>query len=142
MQSNYNSSHELSHLKAIFDAFNEHLEEYRPFFLGNGEQFPWAMRMFVSMSEYSISEDSLQIIFLQAKEKMVEWCSMLCGLLPDHHEKVLLPGNPLELKRNEREDKMVLSWLREDNFEKDGIELYSTQALHDTAEIIYQQLLA
>jgi hypothetical protein len=51
--------------------------------------------MFVSMSEYSISEDSLQIIFMQAKERMVEWCSTLCGLLVEHKEKVMLPGNPL-----------------------------------------------
>jgi hypothetical protein len=35
----------------------------------------------------------------------------------------------------------VLAWLKEENFEKDGIELYSTQVLHETAEIIYQQLL-
>lgn len=33
------------------------------------------------------------------------------------------------------------SWIKEDNFERDGIELYSTQALHDAAELIYQQLL-
>jgi hypothetical protein len=57
------------HFKAIFDAFNEHLEEYRPFYMGNGEQFPWAFKMFASMSEYSITEDSLHIIFLQAKGK-------------------------------------------------------------------------
>ena len=64
--------------------------------------------MFVSMSEYSISEDSLQIIFMQAKEKMVEWCGLLCGVMVDHREKALLPGNPLELKRTEREDKIHL----------------------------------
>jgi hypothetical protein len=97
--------------------------------------------MFVSMSEYSISEDSLQIIFMQAKEKMVEWCSLLCGVVVDHPQKALLPGNPLDLNRTQREDKMLQLWLREDSFERDGIELYSTQALHDTAELIYQQLL-
>ena len=120
------------HYKAIFDSFNEHLEEYRPFYLGNGEQFPWAIRMFSSMSEYSINEDSLQIIFQQAKEKMIEWCSNLCGMMIDFPTR-LGKGNPLELKRAEREDKMIRSWLKEDNFEKDGIELYSTQALHDVS---------
>jgi len=42
------------HFKAVFDAFNEHLEEYRPYYAGNGEQFPWAFKMFITMSEYSI----------------------------------------------------------------------------------------
>lgn len=27
--------HEIVHFKAVFDAFNEHLEEYRPYYLGN-----------------------------------------------------------------------------------------------------------
>jgi hypothetical protein len=58
------------------------------------------MKMFTSMSEYSINEESLQIIFLQAKEKMVEWCSNLCGLIVDSQENKLPPGNPLELKRS------------------------------------------
>jgi hypothetical protein len=58
--------------------------------------------MFVSMSEYSINEDSLQIIFLQSKEKMAEWCTLLCGLIVDTDGKALLPDNPLELKRKER----------------------------------------
>lgn len=66
---------------------------------------------------------------------------MLCGLLVDHKEKVMLPSNPLEVKRKEREDKLVGGWLKEENFEKDGIELYCTQALHDAAELIYQQLV-
>ncbi len=47
------------------------------------------------MSEYSINEDSLQIIFMQCKEKMVQWCTLLCGLMVDYEEKSLLPGNPL-----------------------------------------------
>lgn len=50
-------------------------------------------------------------------------------------------GNPLEVKRVEREDRMIRSWLKEENFEKDGIELYSTQALHDVSEEIYLQLV-
>ena len=58
-------------MRAVFEAFNEHLEEYRPFYQGNGEQFPWAVTMFPTMSEYSIDEESLQIIFRQAREKMV-----------------------------------------------------------------------
>jgi len=63
--------------------------------MGIGEQFPWALKMFVTMSEYSIDEDSLQIIFRQAKDKMIEWASHLCGIIVDHQEKVMLPNNPL-----------------------------------------------
>lgn len=74
------------HFKAVFDAFNEHLEEYRPYYLGNGEQFPWAFKMFITMSEYSIDEDSLQIIFRQAKDKLVEWVMQLCGIQVDYDE--------------------------------------------------------
>ena len=48
------------------------------------------------MSEYSIDEESLPIIFRQAKDKIVEWATMLCGLQVDF--KVLPPDNPLELK--------------------------------------------
>jgi hypothetical protein len=36
------------------------------------------------MSEYSIDEDSLHIIFRQAKEKMVDWLGTLCGILVNH----------------------------------------------------------
>jgi hypothetical protein len=39
--------------------------------------------MFITMSEYSIDEDSLQIIFRQAKDKLVEWATLLCGLHVD-----------------------------------------------------------
>jgi hypothetical protein len=130
IQNAYSNPNEIVHFKAIFDAFNEHLEEYRPFYMGNGEQFPWAFKMFASMSEYSITEDSLHIIFLQAKEKMIQWCSSLCGIIVDHDEKVLLPDNPLEAKRNEKEEKMMKADLKEENFERDSIELYSTQTLH------------
>lgn len=54
------------------------------------------------MSEYSINEDSLQIIFMQSREKIVEWCTLLCGLIVDHDGNPLLPENPLELKHKER----------------------------------------
>ncbi len=89
------------------------------------------------MSEYAINEESLQIIFLQSKEKMIEWCSHLCGLMVDYPAK-MGEENALEKKRKEREEKMVRGWLKEENFEKDGTELYSTQALHDAAESIYE----
>lgn len=95
----------------MFDAFNEHLEEYRPYYLGNGEQFPWAFKMFTTMSEYSIDEDSLQIIFRQAKDKVMEWASMMCGIIVNHSEPVMLPNNPLEVKRRENENAFVTSWI-------------------------------
>ena len=36
---------------------------------------------------------------------------------------------------------MISQWITEENFEKDGIELFSTQALHEVAEDIYNDLL-
>jgi hypothetical protein len=85
--------------------------------------------MFITMSEYSIDEDSLQIIFRQAKDKIVEWTTLLAGLHVEFSEP-LGKDNPLTEKQAEKQSKMIGSWMIEEGFEKDGIELYSTQALH------------
>ena len=79
--------------------------------------------MFITMSEYSIDEESLQIIFRQAKDKLIEWATLLCGIQVDFSEK-MDEGNPLELKRTEKENKLISTWIEEDNFNKDNIELY------------------
>jgi len=34
-----------------------------------------------------------------------------------------------------------LGWINEENFEKDGIELYSTQILHEVSDIIFKELV-
>ena len=90
--------------------------------------------MFVTMSEYSIDEDSLQIIFRQSREKLVEWASTLCGLIVPCEEVPLMPSNPLEQKHSEREDKLMEEWLTAESFEKDAVEVESTVVLHSLAE--------
>ena len=54
--------------------------------------------MYTAMSEYSIDEDSISIIFRQAKDKIIEWASLLCGIHAEWPEQ-LEEGNPLEAKR-------------------------------------------
>ena len=71
----------------------------------------------------------------------MEWASMMCGIIVNHSEPVMLPNNPLEVKRRENENAFVTSWIGAQNFEKDGIELYSTQTLHESAEELFSFLV-
>lgn len=35
----------------------------------------------------------------------------MCGILVEHNEPVMLPNNPLEMKRRENENILVTSWI-------------------------------
>ena len=67
------------HNKAIFDSMNEYLDLLRPFGLW-GKPFPWKKApAFLHISTEEEKEEKLK----KASDKVIEYCSYVCGLLVD-----------------------------------------------------------
>ena len=69
---------ELYHNKALFDAFNEALDIYRPYGL-KGAPYDWKLSK--ECNPKIIEEEDVSRILQNAKEKVLEWCSTTCGFL-------------------------------------------------------------
>jgi hypothetical protein len=70
------------HNKAIFDCFNECLSIFRPFFLGNGVPYPWSFSE-KQLSVIIINEINTELLFEKIKQKILEYGSILCGLISE-----------------------------------------------------------
>ncbi len=96
------------HNRAVFDAVNNELQFFRPFFSSEGEPFPWTNNL--GMTHYDITEEALYIIFVQVKEKIQRSAVTLCGMFTDFDDEELPrpDRNALYRKRmEEREEKMI-----------------------------------
>ena len=80
---------ELYHHKAIFDAFNEALDAYRPYGL-KGLPYSWKLSQPHNPSE--IGQRDINKILLKAKERVFAWCGVNCGILGTTVE---MPGRGL-----------------------------------------------
>lgn len=67
------------HHKALFDALNEYLDILRPFGIW-GQPFPWKK---TPSFEHQGSSESRSQKLSRAADKVVEYCSYVCGLLVD-----------------------------------------------------------
>lgn len=74
------------HNRAIFDAVNDELQIYKPFYACGGVPFPWTLN--AGLTSYQFTEESIQIVFFQVKEKIEEKLNHLCGMHLDFADDV------------------------------------------------------
>lgn len=67
------------HYRGIFNAFSEALDYYRPFGM-LGVPYPWKMNKVYIPRE--IKDEDLGMILERTKEKVLIWCSFVCGYIP------------------------------------------------------------
>ncbi|CAD8044137.1 unnamed protein product [Paramecium primaurelia] len=67
------------HYKAIFDACNEVLNRYRPFYYNSGIKYPWEQK---KISLQKISNESIDKILEQVKSIVLKQSKVLCGFYP------------------------------------------------------------
>ncbi|CAD8066386.1 unnamed protein product [Paramecium primaurelia] len=75
---------ELEHIhnRAIFDACNEVLNTFRPYYYNNGEPYPWEARI----PHQTIKCDDFCEILNQMESKILQLANCLCGFLPIEEE--------------------------------------------------------
>lgn len=90
--SNRKRIHELQqlHNKAIFDSFNEALDQLRPFGL-KGRPSPWKPAV-IQTNVRVVNEKNMEFVLNKAKDKLLEWSSNLCGFIHDKEESQFLEG--------------------------------------------------
>ncbi|KAM3137648.1 hypothetical protein pb186bvf_010262 [Paramecium bursaria] len=116
---------EITHNKAIFDAFNETLNIFRPFFMVNGLPYPWCYSE-RHLTVIIINNDNLQILFEKVKQKVLEYASSLCGrndyfmlgLLSDE-DHVNVKGNyQSALDQIQQQENDYVGFIREERLQK------------------------
>ena len=91
---------------------NEFLEEYKPFYATRGEPLPWTITL-SGTTYYEISEESIQLLFKEVKEKVSRTVTILCGLHLNHssfENEFLSPSSQSE-KQQKRNDKQIETML-------------------------------
>ncbi|CAK84413.1 unnamed protein product (macronuclear) [Paramecium tetraurelia] len=85
LQNKQNSSlYEKIHNRAIFDTFNEILNQYRPFYYCNGQPYPWEYNRNLVVILYN--NENIHQLLEKAKDKLIFYASVLCGLINDDEE--------------------------------------------------------
>ncbi|CAD8135278.1 unnamed protein product [Paramecium octaurelia] len=79
---------ELQHIhnKAIFDACNEVLNSYRPFYYNSGIKYPWEQKR-NRLSK--ISNQSLDHIMVEVKSTVLKQSKVLCGFYPTEEFEII-----------------------------------------------------
>ncbi|CAD8164618.1 unnamed protein product [Paramecium octaurelia] len=78
------SLYEKIHNRAIFDTFNEILNQYRPFYYCNGQPYPWEYNRNLVVVLYN--NENIHLLLEKAKEKLIFYASVLCGLINDDED--------------------------------------------------------
>jgi hypothetical protein len=73
-------SYERVHNKAIFDSINEGINIFRPYFIINGQPYPWSQSE-KALTYYFIREDCVDELLEKVELEVLRWCSGLCGLI-------------------------------------------------------------
>lgn len=71
------------HNKAIFDTFNESLNLFRPYFALGGSPYAWSHHE-KNIIFCTATPTNVEKILTNAKTKVIEWASFLCGIINDH----------------------------------------------------------
>ncbi|CAD8188419.1 unnamed protein product [Paramecium pentaurelia] len=79
------SLYEKIHNRAIFDTFNEILNQYRPFYKCNGQPYPWQYNR--NLVVILFNNENINLLIEKAKEKLISYASVLCGLINDDDEE-------------------------------------------------------
>ncbi|CAD8184988.1 unnamed protein product [Paramecium octaurelia] len=79
------SLYEKIHNRAIFDTFNEILNQYRPFYYSNGQPYPWEYNRNLVVVLYD--DENINLLLMKAKEKLIFYASILCGLINEDDEE-------------------------------------------------------
>ncbi|CAK95089.1 unnamed protein product (macronuclear) [Paramecium tetraurelia] len=79
------SLYEKIHNRAIFDTFNEILNQYRPFYYSNGQPYPWEYNRNLVVILYD--SENINLLLMKAKEKLIFYASTLCGLINEDDEE-------------------------------------------------------
>ncbi|CAD8199801.1 unnamed protein product [Paramecium pentaurelia] len=79
------SLYEKIHNRAIFDTFNEILNYYRPFYQCNGQPYPWEYNRNLVVILYN--NENINQLLEKAKEKLIFYASILCGLINEDDEE-------------------------------------------------------
>jgi hypothetical protein len=69
----------------VFDAFNESLNLFRPYFLINGPPYLWNISE-KALTFYFIAEENIDEVFEKTKYKVMKCASTLCGVLLPEYE--------------------------------------------------------
>lgn len=98
-----------AHNKAIFDAVNEVLIEFQPYYSSQGEPFPWSESLETTF--YCITDDSFGALVGQIKDRIWEYSNILAGVILDiegdlkyktHIQKILANEKVLLDKENKK----------------------------------------
>lgn len=134
-------SYSEAHKTCLFDAVNAELVKFKPYYESVGECFPWSLSICPSITFYEINQQTLGVVLNEAKAKVIEASSTLCGLMTDvcnEQEEIRL-----KIRRIEREDHMFKRQLRnEEHLTRESVELEmrATIILTKASEQVCQSL--
>ena len=86
-------AYDKSHNRAVFDAFNEALNQFRPYYqistlscYLDGPPYPWNNSE-KALTFYFIAEDNIREVFEKTQFKVLKWASSLCGIIANGCEQ-------------------------------------------------------
>lgn len=129
------------HNKALFDGMNEYLDTLRPFGIW-GKPFPWKR---VSEFEHSTTDKEKENKLQKSTEKVIEYCSYVCGLLVDKEESLVgnarLSEDYLQQIKEDRLSRMLATELIENEERWLFYDDEETEVLVELSNSVYKMLL-
>ncbi|CAD8051418.1 unnamed protein product [Paramecium sonneborni] len=116
------------HNKAIFDACNEALNYQRPYYLNQGQPYPWEKLE----NQVIIKKDFLPKIFSNTENKIIKWSKTLGGFLPiDNLNQISIEKQEILEEKNSqlminylnREKKIVLDIQQQEQIQENIISI-------------------
>lgn len=120
-----------AHNRAIFDAVNDILLEYQPYYNSRGQPFPWSYNFETTF--YYITDESFSALITQIKQKVWEYSTTLAGILIENNEqhKYKTQINRILLA----EQAIFKSEIKSYN-EKEEVEQHKTRLMVEVADLI------
>ncbi|CAD8109006.1 unnamed protein product [Paramecium sonneborni] len=143
------SLYEKIHNRAIFDTFNQILNQYRPFYYCNGQPYPWEYNRNLVVVLYN--NENINLLLEKAKEKLIFYASILCGLINDDEEfaeqflsyeqaiQNLLNSDYLSQLRNERLQLCINNEIQENEYMWSYTD--KTETLVEITDHIFEDLI-
>ncbi|CAD8196360.1 unnamed protein product [Paramecium pentaurelia] len=127
-----NNEMERIHNKAIFDAYNESLDYFRPFGI-KGKPLPW--RRNVISRQIKDLDETLN----QSASKVVQWAETLCGILLPQGSQI--DNDILPQVREERLDKLLKQEVLENDDRWQEFDEEHTEVTLELSELVFNHLI-
>ncbi|CAD8046003.1 unnamed protein product [Paramecium sonneborni] len=125
---------ELQHIhnKAIFDACNEVLNRFRPYYYNSGIKYPWEQKRIILQS---ISNEKLALILEEVKQIVSKQSKVLCGFFPAEDYEIVK-----QEKQEIIEEKNILMLMQQLNLVENPL-LVDTNIQFDNLALIRDEQL-